>query len=381
MPRNEYRHSVLESSPEFTENLDATVEHVLSAEGAHAQRLAAQLIEELCDVALPGEVAREKVREIQSYREQLAESLGRPLDFRVAALDYFIEHDRRLHNPRVIELDRFREYEVRSTVDPLTGVYNRRYLHEVLERETSRARRYGQAYAVLFLDIDDFKRVNDQHGHQLGDEVLVAFSRVLERHLREEDVATRYGGEEFVAVLPGTTGQGALQVADRVLSACRAEVYPGEVEITVSVGVAEFPADGSSVQEILGKADQYLYAAKLAGKNRVIGRLQDQRRFSRYRTTYPIVAEIGGDSVRGAMFDVSREGALLALQQPLPVGGHVTIRLDNHPDDIPQQFSAQVMWSGVYGGLAYTIGIKLRTPQPNLIKLARNGDSDLHVTM
>ena len=354
------------------DDLDAKVRRA-TGEGIRAPQIAAELLEQLFDVPMPADLAYEKIREIQEHRRTMSERLDRELDFRVAALDYLMEHDKRLQNPRVIELERFREYAFRSTIDPLTGVYNRRFLHEILDRETSRARRYGQPYSVLFLDIDDFKIINDVHGHQLGDEVLITFARILQLHLREEDVAARYGGEEFVAVLPATTSDGALHVAERILSTCRNEIYPGEVVVTASVGIAEFPTDGGSPSEVIAQADKHLYAAKLGGKDRAVGRTKDQRRSARYRTSYPVTAEIGEDIVRGTLHDVSQHGAMLAVEQPLPVGRHVTIKLNDTRTGGSVTLSARVVWTAVFGGLAYTAGIQLRVPHPELINIARNG--------
>jgi len=374
---SDHRDGVLEDSQAFTEDLGATVNRAIGDDPA-AQQIAVELLEQLCDVPLPADLAQQKIREIQEHRRRLGQKLDREVDFRVAALDYFMVHDQRLQNPRVIELDRFREYALRSTIDPLTGVYNRRFLHEILHRETSRARRYGHSYSILFLDIDDFKLVNDKHGHQLGDEVLMSFASTLQMHLREEDVAARYGGEEFVAVLPATTSEGALHVAERILSACRNEAYPGGVSITASVGIAEYPIDGTSAAAVIEQADKHLYAAKLAGKDQAIARAEDQRRSPRYRASCLVTATITEDVIQGAMHNVSLYGAMLALDRPLPIGRHVTLEIREVQSDNTITVSAQVVWTSVFGGLAHTAGIRYHTPQPELIELVRNGPGLKH---
>jgi diguanylate cyclase (GGDEF)-like protein len=162
-----------------------------------------------------------------------------------------------------------------SITDGLTGVWNRRYLEMTLRKEIERAQRFGRPLAVLMLDIDRFKRVNDRFGHPRGDEVLVEVTRRLVAELRASiDVVGRYGGEEFVVILPETPVEGARVVAEKIRTAIRDEPFegPGEVSITVSVGVSGFPEDGSSAEELIHAADDAMYRAKAAGRDRVESR-------------------------------------------------------------------------------------------------------------
>lgn len=154
--------------------------------------------------------------------------------------------------------------------DPLTGIYNRRYLDDALERELQRARRQGYPVSVLVIDIDHFKDLNDKHGHQAGDEVLRALANELHRGVRVDDLACRWGGEEFVLVLPTMSIEAAVERADefRVDFARHAVRYRDtSLTATVSVGVAAFPLHGTTTQELIGAADNALYRAKSAGRN------------------------------------------------------------------------------------------------------------------
>ncbi|MGE0383749.1 MAG: diguanylate cyclase [Gammaproteobacteria bacterium] len=166
------------------------------------------------------------------------------------------------------------ELVAQSIRDPLTDVYNRRYLEETMERELLRAQRDQGAFAVIMIDIDFFKRYNDTHGHQAGDLLLKSFARLLKNSVRGEDIACRYGGEEFTLVLPGATPDIAAARAERVRIASRAlqVQFQGTTlpPISVSCGVAGFPAHGDTWQEVLAKADAALYDAKTQGRNRVI---------------------------------------------------------------------------------------------------------------
>jgi two-component system, cell cycle response regulator len=166
------------------------------------------------------------------------------------------------------------ELEQLVTTDVLTGLRNRRFLSAELERAVSRARRHGLGLAVLLLDIDHFKRVNDEHGHAAGDEVLAAVAVRMGAALRTEDVLARWGGEEFLALAPDTGQVGAAVLAERLRAAVAAEpvaVLPDlEIPVSISVGWTTF-AHGDDDQAMLRRADEALYEAKDAGRNAVRG--------------------------------------------------------------------------------------------------------------
>jgi two-component system cell cycle response regulator len=158
-----------------------------------------------------------------------------------------------------------------STTDPLTGLWNFRYLSMSLAREIERSTRFDRPLAVLMLDLDHFKLVNDVHGHARGDTVLRELASRVQEQIREVDTFARYGGEEFVVVLPETTVEGAAQLADRICQAVRREPFWAEgeepLDITVSVGGAAFPEHGSSPATLMRAADRALYVAKGAGRD------------------------------------------------------------------------------------------------------------------
>jgi diguanylate cyclase (GGDEF)-like protein/PAS domain S-box-containing protein len=160
-----------------------------------------------------------------------------------------------------------------STSDALTGLYNRRYLEESLERELRRSARAKQPLSLVMLDLDHFKTFNDTFGHEAGDAVLREMGASLARTARAEDISCRFGGEEFLLILPGTSMEGARTRAERVRSQARklAVMHQGKPvgTITVSLGVAAFPAHGSSAKELIASADAALYRAKNEGRDRV----------------------------------------------------------------------------------------------------------------
>ena len=166
-----------------------------------------------------------------------------------------------------------------SITDPLTGIYNRRYLDHRLEEEVSRSQRYNLPFSMLMLDIDHFKRVNDTHGHQAGDLILKTFSRIILDTLRESDIVARYGGEEFLIILPNTGEPGALAMAERLRNMVEEyefalpenkEENTRSISITVSIGVASYSSEISEYRSLIENADRALYRAKSAGRNKVV---------------------------------------------------------------------------------------------------------------
>jgi diguanylate cyclase (GGDEF)-like protein len=169
------------------------------------------------------------------------------------------------------EQRRARDAAIRlSTVDALTGLYNRSYFFTALEREIARGDRSGRAFCMVMLDLDDLKAVNDRFGHLAGDQVLRVVSDVVRGGVRKIDTAARYGGDEFVALLPETDPTGGWVVAEKIRQTVAEQGLPGvEPGPTVSVGVVSYPADGRSADALLVSADRAMYASKRGGKNRV----------------------------------------------------------------------------------------------------------------
>ncbi|HJV29016.1 MAG TPA: diguanylate cyclase, partial [Gaiellaceae bacterium] len=178
----------------------------------------------------------------------------------------------------VIALDNAKLHRIverQAFVDGLTGLANRRQAEDSLATELSRAARFGGPLSIVIGDLDGFKAVNDDHGHPVGDTVLREFARMLERSVRDVDVAARWGGEEFLLVLPGTDAEGAVRLAERIREQLEGQTLltpNGAVRVTASFGVAEAQEESRPTQ-LVAAADAALYEAKRSGKNRV-GRAQ-----------------------------------------------------------------------------------------------------------
>jgi diguanylate cyclase (GGDEF)-like protein len=155
-----------------------------------------------------------------------------------------------------------------AETDTVTGVYSHRHLQDRIRQETARAARSGSPLSVLMVDLDDFKRVNDDYGHQAGDRVLRAIAGALRAAVRTSDVVARYGGDEFVVLMPDTDGAEAARVAQRAAEAVAAKAHPmtdgTEVHVTCSAGLALYPRDGNSARRLLRSADAAMYTHKRA---------------------------------------------------------------------------------------------------------------------
>jgi len=161
--------------------------------------------------------------------------------------------------------------ELEAVVDSLTGLYTHRYFHERLGEELDRCRRLGTSLAVLLLDLDDFRTFNERHGHSAGDSALRAVAHVVESSVRRIDVAARFGGEEFAALLIDTDAEGAVEAAERIRDGMSDVSFAAEGErLSVSIGVAAFPGDASSKDELLDKADWAMHLAKRHGRDAVV---------------------------------------------------------------------------------------------------------------
>jgi diguanylate cyclase (GGDEF)-like protein len=189
------------------------------------------------------------------------------LDLLLASIQRAI-HKRRLE-ARNLQL--VKELEEMAIRDPLTGIYNHRHMHTVLNEEVARALRYEHPFSIMMIDIDCFKQVNDTHGHLVGDFVLKRMVRLLEDQIRLTDTLFRYGGEEFILLLPETGQNQVAGVADRLLEAIRSHTFHCDdhrVQITISIGSAMFPEEAVDLTTLIGLADRRLYNAKKEGRDR-----------------------------------------------------------------------------------------------------------------
>jgi diguanylate cyclase (GGDEF)-like protein len=168
----------------------------------------------------------------------------------------------------------FEKIQGMAILDTLTGVYNRRYFYEYAENEISRSQRYDNQMSLIMLDIDHFKLVNDRFGHLVGDQTLKMIVDTCQSVLRKSDVMCRFGGEEFIVLLPETNQEDAVIAAERICKTISEQSLPtnsdlGPVVVTVSIGVTQLKTKTETLQDLIDEADHALYHAKETGRNRV----------------------------------------------------------------------------------------------------------------
>ena len=235
-----------------------------AAEGVGAGELLRLLLIEWSGVTLEAEEATRAFRRILRAFEVMRESLGEPISLQTALLHEL--HSRRglLSEPRLLSDRDIATLRVNAITDPLTGLYNRRFLLDHLDREVARAERAGSVVSLVMMDLTGFKGINDRLGHPVGDGILVRTAEVIRESLRVVDAGCRYGGDEFVAVLPNSDIIHSLSVAERIRQRVAKIRLPRQVGLSVglSYGVASFPTDGRLLDFLLKMSDIRLYRSK-----------------------------------------------------------------------------------------------------------------------
>lgn len=201
----------------------------------------------------------------------LAGRLVRDFDFDFAALLSLVGS----HVSHIIgKINLFHETERLAITDALTGLFNSRHFYNCLDVEIARTNRYGGSFSIILLDIDNFKKLNDTYGHQAGDTVLQGLAGIMKSLSRETDIVVRYGGEEFIIVLPNTTEEETVFLAHRLKNVVQETVFPigtaDGVSVTLSGGIASYPQNAGEARSLLSAADNALYASKSAGKNTIL---------------------------------------------------------------------------------------------------------------
>ncbi len=321
----------------------------------------------LAGIHLPPPAAARHWRAILRHHGQMSERLGRQVLLQTALLDYLHARAVLPAAVKVIDLDAFERLKDQSRTDPLTGLHNRRVFDDLFAREASLASRHATDLALVFFDLDDFKKINDHYGHQAGDEVLRQTARILQAQRRNEDIVVRYGGEEFILLLPHTGKHEALLIGERIRRAVAANqirLNGHRFRITLSGGLAAYPFDGAGPERLIEDADQALYYAKQRGKNRICLYSDSMRRY--VRAPLDTEAEIHDLRQRiprqpARCRNISGGGLLLDTRRPLAPGSLIETRLPI-PNGRPLTLAGQVVHRRHHSPGYWRLGVRLLDP-------------------
>ena len=214
-------------------------------------------------------------RDAERHRRLLERRLGRDVGQPVALLDFLLNIRHRVVQPQIIDRTVLETLEYRAIIDQVTGLYNRHYFETELAHEVERCRRYGGWLSLLLLDLDQFKGINDQYGHTLGDRILHRIGELVRLHVRAVDIPCRYGGDELAVILPDAPPADALYVAERIRTSveaffARERFAEHLLSVTVSGGISTFASETAAFDPLIEAADEALYQAKGGGGNRVV---------------------------------------------------------------------------------------------------------------
>jgi diguanylate cyclase (GGDEF)-like protein len=214
------------------------------------------------------EKAKKLWEEILVHKTELSNVLNRNVEISVATLDYLTNIKDEIKNPKLIGEAFIGKIAEMASNDGLTKLYNKQYVIMKIGEEITRYKRYGITFSILIIDIDNFKTVNDRYGHQKGDSILSQLSMLLKKNFRDLDICSRYGGDEFIIVLPHTDIVEAKEIAERFKDVVDAH-FSKTANITISAGLSNCPDSASTMNSLIGKADEALYESKKNGRNRV----------------------------------------------------------------------------------------------------------------
>ena len=311
------------------DDLISSLNAVVEQEGQHACKIIMEmLVHRDCDC----HDAVYHWGKIQSHKSELSKILGRPTSLPVAVCDYLHWVDKSIGYPKLIDVCKFEEIFKQARRDFLTGLYNRQEFEEAIRREIARAKRYDRKVSLLFLDLDSFKKLNDQYGHLAGDKALQYLAGIIGESKRTEDMVARYGGDEFVMLLPDTNKVDALNFADRfreMVESRKITCNGHSIKLTISGGVSTFPEDAQNAVKLIQCADHALHVAKREGKNLVLLYKKEVRKFVRL----PFFEKIEGTTLsdknnivlRAESKNLGRGGILLENKFSVHIGSVVEV--------------------------------------------------------
>ena len=275
--------------------------------------------------------------EFKTYHGKFETDLGYPIDTRITTLSYFINENKQLTSPKIIEMKVFQSTQERVIMDELTSLYNFRHFRERIKTEMECALEREETLSLVIIDIDDFKHINDDYGHLTGDGILRQIAALIKAEISDRGDTFRYGGEEFAVILPRTAKQEAYSLSSTLCEAIAEKTFINEnatprhdMSVTASLGIATYPQDCDSANLLISNADKALYNAKGSGKNIACLFSENERRFKRLNTSIQgELANFATASVNIRTLNVSRGGIRFLCEEDLPRDAIVQLKLES----------------------------------------------------
>ncbi|MBU0500784.1 MAG: diguanylate cyclase [Gammaproteobacteria bacterium] len=314
------------------EDTGSRIHRLQQAAKRYGARLFPELLGILTSLELEEQEALRHWEGIVGAWQGLEQQLGRDISLQTAVCDYFSTNSGPLKAPKIIDTGLYETTMQNAYLDKLTGLYNRRFIDEVMGRELALAKRHASELSLLFFDIDNFKEINDTYGHGVGDLYLQLVADIISNTKRMEDIACRYGGEEMLLILPSASGQDALNLGRRILKRVEKAAlnYLGHrISTTISAGLATYPRYGETADELLQSCDAALYRAKGSGKNTIAYATIDKRRGLRVDVSLPVMVRRfgfdGEQDISAFGQDISLSGFSFQTDTRLPMGSFVEV--------------------------------------------------------
>ena len=355
------------------ETLTEKINALHSAKGAPVYQA---FFKVLTGIDFPEEKGVEHWHNVLEHRREMMRLLGRDIDITTALSDYLQTTSHFLYHPRLIEAGFYENIVNESIHDKLTGLFNRPYFDEAYNQQISLAKRYQDDFTILFLDVDNFKEINDTYGHQAGDEVLRRLGEIINRQRRDSDVAARYGGEEFVLLMTHTNNVSGFVFAERLRQAVEKVTityHDQSISFTISGGIASFPFNSQNPEKILQLSDNAVYLSKGAGKNKISHFKEEKRRYLRVKIHQPILAKeldfSNSQAFSGTSKDICVGGILFENDTPLPLGALIKVKVPVS-DGPPVMLIGKVVRIETHENGLYEIG--MTTSFKEMDKIANN---------
>jgi diguanylate cyclase (GGDEF)-like protein len=326
---------------------------------------------------LPPETALFHWQALQEHYKELCQRLGRKVHLITAMSDYLHSIAGLLGRPRLMEVGSYQQIVNESIHDSLTGLTNRTHFATLYDRQIALARRYGEDLSILFLDVDNFKDINDNYGHIVGDIALKTVAGIINKEKRDTDTAARYGGEEFVVMMPHTSSISGYVLAERIRRAIESTPIRHNhlrISLTISGGLASFPLNSENPRDLLRMADDALYLAKGAGKNTICLYKHEKRRYLRLKLDQPVLVQGLGfeadDIYPGIAKDISIGGILFENPVTLPIGTQIKVNVLMN-DDKPLFLIGAVVRIKICSPNSFAIGMSVSFKEMELLASRR----------